>query len=95
MYLSECICQNVYARMYADALCRHDLAALCDVTFLAVHPGLVYTGLYRLMPLVRYAPWIASILGRIFLKSVTEGIQTPLYCAVAPEAVKYSGRYLR
>ena len=44
---------------------------------------------------MRMRPRDATMSRRVFLKSIHEGIQSPLYCAVAPEAAKLSGRYLR
>jgi hypothetical protein len=67
------------------------------VTAYSLHPGGVVTELGR------HIPFINTTLGQTLLKPVAwlllktsvEGAQTTLYCALAPELEKVSGKYYR
>ncbi|XP_064621171.1 retinol dehydrogenase 12-like [Lineus longissimus] len=86
----------------ANVLFTKELARRLEgtgVTANAVHPGVVRTELGRYMdilkrPMVRYFlfPMLQPIIWLV-TKSPTQGSQTSIYCAVADELVKTSGKY--
>ncbi|XP_065114630.1 retinol dehydrogenase 12, like [Paramisgurnus dabryanus] len=60
------------------------------VTTYALHPGVVQTDLWRHLSKPEQAVmWMA----RPFTKTSVQGAQTTIYCAVAPELDKESGKY--
>lgn len=60
------------------------------VTTYALHPGVVQTDLWRHLSKPEQAVmWMA----RPFTKTSVQGAQTSIYCAVAPELDKESGKY--
>uniref|UniRef100_T1J5Y9 Retinol dehydrogenase 13 n=1 Tax=Strigamia maritima TaxID=126957 RepID=T1J5Y9_STRMM len=65
------------------------------VTSYVVSPGFVYTDLFRHMSFKqnRVFEHFAHPLMLIFLRSPLQGVQTTLYCALAPELEKISGHY--
>lgn len=62
------------------------------VTVYAVHPGIVRTELKRHMNLALLISWKIV---RPFTKTIVQGAQTSIYCAVEPELETESGGYYR
>ncbi|XP_035655820.1 retinol dehydrogenase 12-like [Oncorhynchus keta] len=60
------------------------------VTVYAVHPGIVRTELKRHMNLALLISWKIV---RPFTKTIVQGAQTSIYCAVEPELERESGGY--
>lgn len=55
--------------------------------------GVIQTEIWRNMPFPINFIWRAT--SRFYLKTLKEGIQTTIYCALAPELERVSGRYFR
>lgn len=62
------------------------------VTTYVLHPGVIHTQLWQYIPsLIRHL----SVFIKLFTKTVEEGAQTSIYCAVAEGIEKDSGKYFR
>lgn len=61
------------------------------VSAFALHPGLVRTDINRSTPW--YVRNFIQPIFYMFAKNVLEGAQTSVYCAIAPEIERFSGRY--
>lgn len=77
----------------ANVLFTYELARRLTGTNLTVnvlHPGLVETELYRDFGI--FTP-VIKLIAKLFGKSETEGAQTPIYLASAPEVANTTGKY--
>lgn len=72
---------------------RLKASGVTNVTVNCLHPGVVRTDIFRNIPFPFNLFW--KIYWRLFLKTLHEGIQTILYCALSPELDSISGKYFR
>jgi retinol dehydrogenase-12 len=71
--------------MHAKELARRLTGSV--VTTYSLHPGTVASNIWRALP--RSLQWLL----KLFMQSIEQGAQTPLYCATAPDLAGVSGRY--
>jgi retinol dehydrogenase-12 len=66
-----------------------------NVATYALHPGLVYTGIYRPTNIIiaTLNKYVFPLFEFLFFKTAESGCQTYLYCAMDPDLRKESGKY--
>jgi hypothetical protein len=91
---------NLYANTkFANILFTFELARrlraknIKTITVNCLHPGVIQTEIWRNIPFpINY---MFEGISRLFLKTLEEGIQTTLYCAMSPDLEMVSGNYYR
>ncbi|CAG9861379.1 unnamed protein product [Phyllotreta striolata] len=86
-YITSKLCQVLFtiefARRYKDT----------NITAYSLHPGVIKTEIFRnLTPVLRST---ILVFIDIFFKTVTEGAQTQIYCAIENGLEKYSGEHFQ
>lgn len=72
---------------------RLKAAGVTNVTVNCLHPGVVQTEIWRNVPFPFNLPF--KLIFWLFFKTLQEGIQTILHCALSPEVEGVSGKYFR
>ena len=72
---------------FTQELARRETEADSGVTAYTLHPGVIASEIWRRVP--QPARWLMTRR----MRSTTEGAQTSLYCATAPELADQTGRY--
>lgn len=73
--------------MFTFSLDRFLKLGGCPVTTVCVHPGIVYSPLYR-------SVWWAPYLGPIFFKAPTKGAEVTVYAALSAKLERLGGKYI-
>lgn len=66
---------------------------ITNITVNCLHPGVVRTEIFRDIPFPFNLLW--NIITILFMKTLQQGIQTILYCALSTELDSVSGKYFR
>lgn len=68
-----------------------------EVSVYCVHPGVIYNNFLKHMPIMQYRIvwWLYNVAQFLFCKTIEEGAQTTIYCAVSPDVAKQTGLYYR
>ncbi|KAK7270478.1 hypothetical protein RIF29_23652 [Crotalaria pallida] len=76
--------------LHANELTRHLKEDGVDITANSLHPGAIFTNLFRYNAAVN---GIVNVFGRLVLKNVQQGAATTCYVALHPQVKGISGKY--